>query len=255
MSPLELHTQSGIHVLPESFLLVGIDETGHESPSRSNHPVFGLGGCAVPVSLYRTLVREPWISLKEAHFGGRQSPLHANELRDPSPIQVAALAEFFRSHGFGRIAVTVSTRTVCIPALPAYQLASRGVLERIARLVGRFGCDGAALVVEESTRGDVLAGSYFEGYHLELRCDEETVKLPLLKFRMSKSHIEPILEVSDFIVHTAGGQVRSAHRGIAWGARRDFDVVFRSIDPSLAEFMDITEARFNSPAPNPRTQL
>jgi hypothetical protein len=38
MSPLELHTQSGIHVLPENFLLVGIDETGHESPSPSNHP-------------------------------------------------------------------------------------------------------------------------------------------------------------------------------------------------------------------------
>ena len=202
----------------------------------------------MPVGLYGTLVREPWMSLKEAHFGGTHSPLHANELRDPSSSQVAGLTEFFRSHGFGRIAVTVSTRTVCEPSLPAYQLAARGVLERIARLVGRFGCDGAALVIEESTRGDPLAAFYFDGSHLELRSGEQAVTLPLLKFRMPKSGLEPVLEVSDFIIHTAGAQVRSAHRDIAWDARRDFDVVFCSVDSSLAEFMEITEARFDSSA-------
>ncbi len=53
MSTIEIETEKGAVVLPESYLLVALDETGHEEMP-DGHPAFGLGGCAMLVAATMT---------------------------------------------------------------------------------------------------------------------------------------------------------------------------------------------------------
>ena len=53
------------------------------------------------------MLRQPWCELKKRHFGGADQPLHASELRYPTPEQVTAVGEYFRHQEFGRFAVTM----------------------------------------------------------------------------------------------------------------------------------------------------
>lgn len=247
MSPMQLHGERSTHSIPDSYLLVGLDETGHETPSPEGQPVFGIGGCAVPVRDYECVLRIPWQTLKMEHFGSVDTPLHAADLRNPTSAQLLALGKFFRSESFGRIAALVSTQTILEPDLPAYQLVARQVLDRIARLVGRFGCNGVVLVLEESQRTDRLAATYFSGYHLEVRSSSGPRPLEMLRFRMPKAAVEPFLEVADFVVHAAGGQVRSHLKGAAWGARRDYQAVFGITDQTLVEFIEALSVKWGPP--------
>ena len=41
--------------------------------------------------------------MKAQHFGGENVPLHASELRNPKPEQLAALAKLFREQQFARL--------------------------------------------------------------------------------------------------------------------------------------------------------
>jgi hypothetical protein len=198
--PITLNSPSGPVRIPDTFLFVGIDETGHEE-FPDGHPTFGLGGCGVPVGTYARQVHLPWNSLKKALFGGAEVAMHANELRNPSPDQIVGLADFFRSNSFGRIAVLVSDDTERDPTVPTFQIAARMVLEYITRLATEFRCDGVAMVIEASQRTDRLAATYFEGYHLEQQTTDGKKTLPFLEFRMSKSGCLPLLEVADFIIH------------------------------------------------------
>jgi hypothetical protein len=241
---MQLHGEKSTHSIPDSYLLVGLDETGHERPSPEAQPVFGIGGCAVPVRDYERLLKIPWQTLKEEHFGSAEAPLHASELRNPTSDQLLALGEFFRSGSFARVAALASTQTILEPDLPPYQLVARQVLDRIARVVGRFSCDGVVLVIEESQRTDRLAAKYFSGYPLEVRSPSGSRPLKMLRFRMPKAAAEPFLEVADFVVHAAGGQVRSHLKGSAWGSRQDYQAVFRSVDQSLVEFIEVLSAKW-----------
>jgi hypothetical protein len=233
-----LQTASGTREIPDSYLLVAIDETGHEHPD-PHHPAFGLGGCAFPAGMYAEWIQDPWRRLKASYFGSPDIPLHAADLR-PNDQQAEALGAFFRQGPFGRIAVLTSVGTSKPDSLPDYQLVANGVLERTARLVRHFGCNGAVLIHEESTRTDRLAATYFGGDSL---VDSSGQRLPLLKFRMPKSANEPFLEVGDFVMHTAGSQVRAALAGKEWGTRKDFQAVFRTTPEELGQFFEILTAK------------
>ena len=64
------------------------------------------------------------------------------------------------------------------------------------------------------------------------------------KFRMPKAAAEPFLEVADFVVHTAGGQVRTHREKQAeWGTRRDFKAVFGIEDQTLVEFRELLDVK------------
>ncbi len=100
---LTLNTAEGTTKLESSCLLVFIDETGHECFSDPQYPVFGLGGCAVPVAEYTSHVHIKWKEMKKLHFGGADVSMHANELRSPLQNQLDALSNFFKMDCFTRV--------------------------------------------------------------------------------------------------------------------------------------------------------
>ena len=102
------------------WLLFFIDETGHEDFADPKYPVFGLGGCAVMSSGADISVNDAWRSMKAEFFGGANIPLHANELDNPTPQQLAALSRFFTDQKFARFALPPRPRfNAACPPSPA----------------------------------------------------------------------------------------------------------------------------------------
>lgn len=244
MSPIQLIGESHRHEIPDSYLLVGIDETGHEQFADLKYPIFGLGGCAVRTSEYERTLKWPWTQMRASLFPEFTGPLHAAEVGSVTGERAAPLGDFFCTAEFARLAAVVSNRTLLESDLPPYKLVARQVLEQIARLVGRRNCDGVAMIVEESSRTDRLAAAFFDRYDIELQRGLERWKLPFLKFRMPKSAEEPLLEIADFVMHVAGSQVRDALSGRDWGKRRDFRAIFLTEPDPRVEFLEIFEAKY-----------
>src|SRR5688500_11985953 len=97
--------------LRSTCLVVFVDETGEESLRAPAFPVFGLAGCAVRADAYFGYVAESWRALKEAHFGGRDVPLHAAAIDRENKAGVEALGQFFLREHFSRFGVVLTNAT------------------------------------------------------------------------------------------------------------------------------------------------
>ena len=62
--------------LPESSLVVFVDDTGHERLVKG-HNVYGLGGCAVMANDLDRVVRQPWHAVRRRVTGSADTALHA----------------------------------------------------------------------------------------------------------------------------------------------------------------------------------
>lgn len=248
MSSLRLISERQEYEIPGSYLIVGLDETGHEWFADRNCPIFGIGGCAVRASEYEYNLKVPWQKVRAEIFPGLKGPLHAAQIGQLPLEKAAILGDFFTKGKFGRLATVVSNRALLEDDLPPYRIVARKIIDQISRFVSRFKCDGVVIIIEESERTDVLAAAFFEGYDIMLSNDFEPRKIPFLKFRMPKKAAEPLLEVADFIVHVAGLQVRDVvYHGREWGQRRDFRTVFlpeSELGDSRVEFFEIIAARY-----------
>lgn len=223
MSSLRLISEHQEYEIPDSYLIVGLDETGHERFADRNYPIFGIGGCAVRASEYEYILKVPWQEVRAKIFPGLEKPIHAAEIDQLSSEKAAILGDFFTKGNFGRLATIVSERALLKDDLPPYKIVARKIIDQISRFVSRFKCDGVVMIIEASERTDMLAATFFEGYDIML----SSGKAPFLKFRMPKKAAEPLLEVADLIVHVAGSQVRDdVYRDRKWGQRRDFRAVF-----------------------------
>ena len=228
-------------VLRPSDLVFFVDETGHEGYADPGHPVFGYGGCAVMGSDYEALIRTPWRSLKSLHFGALDSRLHAADL-SLGEAQVAAFVEFFH-RPFARFAAVTKVSTCRQPPLGAYQLAAGALLERARVLAERYPADRLVFVFEASQRLDPLADRFFPVRRFNLKQGDSSIEIPAVWTRMSKEPSEAGLEVADFIIHTAGAQVRLRERGgTLAGWRRDFEAIF-NVDPKLVSYIEVVSAR------------
>lgn len=65
-------------------------------------------------------------------------------------------------------------------------------------------------------------------------------RIPFQCHLTRKDQAEPALEVADFIMHAAGGQVRGSLKGRT-GFRLDFQSVFQSVEDQLASYMSVEE--------------
>lgn len=213
-------------------LMFFVDETGHEEFADPNHPVFGLGGCAIMVAAIDEVLRQPWRALKEKHFGGAAMPLHASDLREPTVPQLDALGEFFSTQRFARFAVTMNRDVLLPEGLVPYDIMAPSVRRRFEEIASR--CTVApveiALVHEASQRGDALLERFFGPSFATVEGKPVHVHHAI----MPKG--DECLEVADFIIQAAGGQARRP----GGPRRKDFMAIFG--DPLLSSYMHIDGA-------------
>lgn len=225
--------------LDKNCLLVFLDETGDEKLSDKNYPLFGIGGCCIPISIYESNIINPWNYLKEKEFNGKDTRMHASELK-PNRKQIEILNKFFSTCAFGRIATTISKQAVNNNNIDNYEIIARCTYDRIREIANSSVVNQIAIFFEESQRGDKLAQRYFQGYDFI----KEKSKIEILRGKMPKSSLEPGLEVADFIIHTAGGQT-NRRLSRKEGFRKDYDMIFRNYDKRLTSFLEITSLKKN----------
>jgi hypothetical protein len=217
-----------------STLLVGIDETGHEEFADPNHPVFGLGGCAVLLKHYDELINHPWRYMKERFFNGSDAPLHAADLRNPSKEQVEALEYFFTKFPFYRFAVmTAPTFQNNIDA-SLIQLVCNSIWGRIAEIAKWAQPTEVIVVIEQSERIKKDVYGYLAGYEI----GHDSIRIKPRIFFAQKNTMQSFMEVADFVMHPAGAQVRNRIFG-RFGVRQDFSAVFHKVDRRLAEYIEL----------------
>lgn len=223
-----------------------VDETGDESLRDSCYPVFGLGGCGISCKDYSNHIRYPWISMKSNFFGSSNIPLHASELKlkNLSNKQLNGISEVFKKCKFSRIAVTISDRVPIDSELNIYQILAPSLLNRIADITKWNNIQSISVIFEKSDRGDHLAKKYFSGYKFFL---DNKIEIPFHKFFMNKKHIEPGLEIADFIMHAAGTQTRNEALGMSLKKRKDFLAVFGSVDNKLSSYLHVKSVTWNKP--------
>ena len=97
-----------------------------------------------------------------------------------------------------------------------------------------------ALIIEESSRDRKLVKQYFTKHKIKT----ENGEIPNHYFLLGKSLNLPGLEVADFIIHTAGAQVRNRFIHKIEKDRKDFEVIFNDVDEKLTSFGAIRSANF-----------
>ena len=239
---MHVDTKEGeILALEPSCLMVFIDETGSDSLSDKRYPIFGLGGCAVLVSDYEKLISIPWDNLKNDYFGGADKPLHASELKSPTPQQFKALNDFFKDNSFFRIAGIACKNSTIDSDIGIYEIVATCLIKLITKIrIGKI--TSIALIIEESSRDYKLVKRYFKPHKIMTPEGE----MPTRYFLGGKSLNLSGLEVADFIVHTAGAQVRNRFINKSNRDRKDFKVIFKDVDEKLTGFGAISLAKKQS---------
>jgi hypothetical protein len=219
-------------------LLFFIDETGHEDFADPNYPVFGLGGCAVMSSGADISVNDAWRSMKAEFFGGVDIPLHANELDNPTPQQLAALSRFFTDQKFARFAATMSKSVQLPQGMTPYEAAAGALNNRFSGLLSRLSPEPneVAFLHEASERGDRLVEKHFGRNVVSVA--GRTV--PVHKGLVQKSQGLPALEVADFVMHAAGRRAAQLYRNPATKAGKDLVAVFHT-NPTWNSYIHVTE--------------
>lgn len=231
--------------LPATCLLVFLDETGEETLSDPQYPLFGIGGCVTTVKQYERFLNAPWKYMMGRWFGGADKIFHSTDYTGGKgkPEQYAALSHYFTKFPVGRIASVITKLAIREIDMATYQLVALTLFERFREVAKVFEFSEVAVIVE-SSHYDKFANQYlFAGMEdLKVEIDGVDHDMPLRKFILAKSSGERGLQVADAIVNTAGGQARARWQG-AKKANRDFQVVFGdSIDAGWKSFMEITRA-------------
>jgi hypothetical protein len=172
--------------------------------------MFGLGGCAMKSSSAAAVLTAPWRAMKAAHFGGKDVPLHANELRNPTTEQLDALSKFFREQQFARLVATMSKSTVLPTGKTPLEIITGSMMNRYTHLLRRVSPepDEVTFLHEASNRLDDAIEQHFGGTVAQIH----SKMIPVHKGLIEKSHCLPELEVADFIMHAAGKKAVQIHR-------------------------------------------
>lgn len=241
---ISLDTDRGKVLLEDDCLLVFIDETGGESLSDPNCPIFGLGGCAMVVSHYEKIMKLPWNYMKDTYFSGSNKNLHATDLIKPNKNQIDALNHMFLKFNFARFAVTLGDKTILKNELESFQIVSASLWEHILNVAKYFRFSSLAIIFEDSQRGNPLFQKHFSQKKIYL--GKEKKEIEIMFCIMAKNTLEAGLEIADFVIHTAGRQARKMN--LTEKKKEilpDFDCVFRKVDERIKSYIHITSAQHN----------
>ena len=239
---LSLVHEKGTLDVPDSALIVGVDDTGNDLFADERHPVFGLGGCAVLARDYFRYLDDPWCYMKDSYFGGRNQKLHASDLKNPTAEQLHALDHFFTRFPFFRFAVMAAETLKNETLETNIHLVSFCVLERVAEFAKWSQPTEIIFIIERSQRIERDLLKHFSAYRFG-NCEIEIRPRVLLA---SKEVCGSPVEVADFVIQSAGAQVRNRLRGFAGIeniARKDFAAVFNKVDSKLVSYVELLSAK------------
>lgn len=230
---------SGGIELSGDTLLIAIDKTGHEDFAPT-HRVFGIGGCACLVKHVGELVDAPWRGMKAALFGGADVKMNVKELR-PSQAQLDGLDTFFTSYGFVRLGVMVSDTVKDETEHNLIKLVGRIVVDRISDIASNARPIDVAIVMESTDRTGRELMEVFSSCYMK----NGTVGFQSRTGTLLTSAGWSMLEVAHFVMRAAQEQVRTrlnspkdAGKSLV---RKDFEVVFRSVDQHLAHYTELLQ--------------
>jgi hypothetical protein len=237
-SPLTLLTATGaIEVAPRT-LVVAVDDTGNEAfPAGTK--CFGLGGCAFMAGDYGWLIDEPWKQLKASHFADASGPLHAARLRNVSATQAEALGAFFRDNPFFRFAIMATESVELTDDVPLINAVGALLMDRALDMVRSVHATGIIVVAEHSDRLNRSVFAALGGRRVSIDGIESDVSVGFLPKSVGAS----LLEVADFVIHTAGAQLRTDAEGRIEPVRRDFKAVFWRVPSHLTHHNIVLRAR------------
>ena len=222
-------------------LLFFIDETGHEEYADPTYPLFGMGGCAHLAGYCWRDLDGPWQNLRRIHFPGLgNSPMHASKQRC-SPDQAAALGDFFRNGFFSRFAVMTRASTTRPENVTVLRLVASCLVQQVLAISRYYSLDSLGFVIEDSDRTNAAVAQAFAG--VQFKNNQGSIVPTSWNF-LPKASREPGLEVADFVLHAAGGQVRHRLQG-KQEFRKDYDAVFRTKFPT--QFIDVEASAFDRP--------
>lgn len=225
--------------LPQNSLVVFVDDTGHEKLKQKDHPVYGLGGCAVMAESLDELLVQPWRNVRQNINGSADTPLHANEFaQGATQEQIAAIVNFFRSQPFCRLGAVITTSTTIASEMDEIKTIAGTLMNRIADIAKWTSFTKLYVIFESSDRANSLIEKAFQGYNLL----EDGKNIPIECYFMSKSANHPALEVADFIMHAIGRQARHAVNSTKENDfLPDFKAIFHEVDRRLVSYMKVDD--------------
>jgi hypothetical protein len=233
-----LETKENKVQIEGNSLLVFIDEKGNEYLKDKEYPIFGLGGCAVICKEYNNSIRKTWNNMKDTFFNGKENKLHAKDLFQPKKIQINAISDFFKKNKFARVAAVMSNKTINNTEYDIYNLITSALYKRILNVANWTCFNRVVFILEDSEICNSLAKKFFPSYKFEEYNNKlkKKIEIPSEYFFCSKERVEPGMEVADFVIHTAGAQLRDriSKKNLN---RKDFEVVFNGVDEKLSSCM------------------
>lgn len=229
----------------DTDLLAFIDETGHPSMSDPGHPVFGVGGCAVPYGAYWTRLHIPWLSLRSLYFPELAGPMHASGAL-PTAAQSDAIGRFFLQTPIIRVAALATLESGVLPGDDAFESCSTLLLSFLHQVAVRNNCERIVLTFESAGKSDELANRLLQ---MPTRFAASSVgHLPIRVMCARKEERVPGLEIADFIMHAAGGQIRRTEVEPR-NTRKDFSAVFSGVPDEWVYFGVKAKAGGEPPPP------